>query len=227
MDLEDEYGLRSCFNFVPERYKVSDELLSDIRARGFGIGVHGLRHDGKLFRSHKVFKNRAKRINYFLEKWDTRVFSSPSMHHNLGWIHNLDVEVSLSTFDTDPFEPQADGVCTIFPIPVHANNGGKALMELPYTLPQDFTLFVLLREQGIEIWMRKMRWILENGGMVLLNTHPDYMKFGRGQLRNDEYPVDLYRGFLSNISAMEQRERWHALPQQIPHCCSVSPNDDA
>ena len=41
--------------------------------------------------------------------------SPPSMHHNLEWIKDLDIEYDASTFDTDPFEPQADGVGTIFP----------------------------------------------------------------------------------------------------------------
>lgn len=39
----------------------------------------------------------------------------PAVHHNLEWIGELDIEYDLSTFDTDPFMPQPDGVGTIFP----------------------------------------------------------------------------------------------------------------
>jgi len=35
-------------------------------------------------------------------------FSLPSMHHNLEWIGELDIEYDASTFDTDPFEPQSN-----------------------------------------------------------------------------------------------------------------------
>ena len=69
--------------------------------------------------------------------------------------------------DTDPFEPQPDGRHTIFPFWVPRPNGnGSAVpassegyVELPYTLPQDSTLFVVLRETTPEIWMRKLDWI--------------------------------------------------------------------
>jgi len=43
-----EHGFRSCFNFVPERYPVEPKLRRDLEDQGFEIGVHGLKHDGKL-----------------------------------------------------------------------------------------------------------------------------------------------------------------------------------
>lgn len=46
-------------------------------------------------------------------------------------------------------------------------------MELPYTLAQDSTLFLILGEQGIDCWKEKVRWIADHGGMVLVNAHPD------------------------------------------------------
>jgi len=45
-------------------------------------------------------------------------FRAPAMHDNLEWISELNLEYDLSTFDTDPFEPQSDGVGTIFPFKV-------------------------------------------------------------------------------------------------------------
>ena len=104
-------------------------------------------------------------------------FRSPCMYHNLDWLHDLHIKYDASTFDTDPFEPQPDGVCTIFPFQVKDDRQDKGYVELPYTLPQDFTLFIILREESIDIWKKKLAWIAENGGMALLNTHPDYMSF--------------------------------------------------
>ena len=48
---------------------------------------------------------------------------------------------------------------------------------MPYTLPQDSTLFLVLGEITPEIWMRKLDWIAEHGGMALVDVHPDYISF--------------------------------------------------
>ena len=115
-DIEEEMGFRSQFNFVPERYGViSLDLLAELKQRGFGIGVHGLKHDGKLFSSKKIFDERAPQINAYLKKWGTRGFTTPSMIRNHDWMHALDMDHCVSTFDTDPFEPEPEGVGTIFP----------------------------------------------------------------------------------------------------------------
>ena len=45
------------------------------------------------------------------------------MQHNLQWLHALNAEYDSSTFDTDPFEPEPDGVGTIFPFWVPGPNG--------------------------------------------------------------------------------------------------------
>ncbi len=87
-------------------------------------------------------------------------FRSGFMHHELEWAHELNIKYDASTFDTDPFEPQPDGVNKIFPFWVEGPNG-TGYVELPYTLPQDFTLFVLLKEEGPETWKRKLEWLAE------------------------------------------------------------------
>src|SRR6266567_4220759 len=63
VELEERYGFRSSFNFVPERYRTDTGLVSELKARGFEFGVHDLNHDGKLFRSRANFDSRAERIN--------------------------------------------------------------------------------------------------------------------------------------------------------------------
>ena len=139
------------------------------------------------------------------------------MHHNLKWLHDLNVEYDASTFDTDPFEPQSDGVGTIFPFWVRKNAGHTGYVELPYTLPQDFTLFVLMKERNIDIWKQKLDWIVEKGGMALLNVHPDYMKFDGGKLGIEEYPAEYYKEFLEHVKTKYKGQYWHALPRDITH----------
>ncbi len=213
--LEKDLGFRSSFNFVPERYTVSPELRRYLISSGFEVGVHGLKHDGKLYKSREVFKSRATRINSYLSEWNARGFRSPAMHHNLKWLHDLNIDYDASTFDTDPFEPQSDGVGTIFPFWVQKDTEHTGYVELPYTLPQDFTLFVLMQEKNIAIWQRKLDWIVECGGMALLNVHPDYMNFNGKSLGLEEYPARFYRELLLYIKSKYEGQYWHALPQEV------------
>jgi hypothetical protein len=139
------------------------------------------------------------------------------MHHNLDWIHSLEIEYDSSTFDTDPFEPQSDGYQTIFPFWVRGTSLSNGYVELPYTMPQDFTLFSLLKRRNIEIWKKKVDWIVEHGGMVLINVHPDYMNFGRNRPRIDEYPVRYFLDLLRYIQETYQGIYWQALPREVSH----------
>ncbi|NTU80164.1 MAG: hypothetical protein HGA45_12285 [Chloroflexales bacterium] len=214
MHLEQRMGFRSAFNFVPERYPLIPSVRETLAAQGFEIGVHGLTHDGKLFQSRAIFRERAKRINSYLQQWGSVGFVSPSSHHNLAWMHDLNIEYDSSTFDTDPFEPQADGVQTIFPLWVsRGDTSDEGYVELPYTLPQDFTLFILMRERANAIWKRKLDWIVQHGGMALVIAHPDYMCFS-GTPAADEYPVAYYQDFLAYVRASYQDRFWQPLPRE-------------
>lgn len=216
VDLEEQMGFRSQFNFVPERYgKVDTNLLNELKNRGFGIGVHGLKHDGKLFSSKDVFDESASRINCYLKEWGTNGFTTPSMIRNHDWMLQLEMDYCVSTFDTDPFEPQSEGAATIFPYWVKNDPLNRAFLELPYTLVQDFTLFILLREKTIDIWKQKLDWISNKGGMVLLNSHPDYMNFDGGEPKGEEYPVSFYISFLQYIQTAYKNQYWLALPSQV------------
>lgn len=212
--LEERLGFRSSFNFVPKRYSVSSGLIDYLNNHGFEVGVHGLYHDGKLYNSKEMFFERAKDINKYLKEWNAVGFRSPSMQHNLEWIHELDIEYDFSTFDTDPFESQPDGVQTIFPFYVHKDNGDNGYVELPYTLPQDFTLFVLMKETDIGIWKQKLDWVAEQGGMALLNTHPDYMNFSR-KPGLEEYPSSYYEQFLKVLETKYSGQYWKVLPRDV------------
>jgi hypothetical protein len=219
-DLEMALGFRSSFNFIPEAsYNVPPQTVEYLLKNDFEIGVHDLKHDGKLYRSKPEFSHAAVRINRYLSEWNARGFRSGFMHHNLDWLHELDIDYDMSTFDTDPFEPQPDGVNTIFPFWVSSHavdepRGRQGYAELPYTIPQDFTLFVLLKEPNINIWKRKLDWIAQNGGMALLNTHPDYMFFTKTK-HTYQYPADHYKEFLNYVQSKYEGTFWKALPRDV------------
>jgi len=214
MNIEKSLGFKSSFNFVPLRYEISTSVLEELVKQGFEIGVHGLYHDGKLFLSEKIFNERYPIINNYLKKWNAVGFRSPAMHSNLQWIHKLNIKYDLSTFDTDPFEPQAKGVETIFPFIVRNGNEKESYVELPYTLPQDHSLFIIFKENNNDIWRKKLDWIAEKSGMALLNTHPDYMSLS-GRPAYEEYSVNLYKDFLDYVKSEYKGKYWNALPKDL------------
>ncbi|PZR77587.1 MAG: hypothetical protein DLM52_04170, partial [Chthoniobacterales bacterium] len=217
MQLERELGFKASFNFVPEGdYHTPAELRQELLANGFEVGVHDLRHDGRLFHSRKSFNKKAAQINRYLKEWNATGFRSGFMLHKLHWLHELDINYDMSTFDTDPFEPQPEGYHTIFPFWVGAspngssrNGAAQGYVELPYTLPQDSTLFLLLGEQTPEIWLRKVDWIAAHGGMVLLNIHPDYIEFNGSSRHGRRYPAQFVRQFLSYLSTRYAGQFWN------------------
>jgi peptidoglycan/xylan/chitin deacetylase (PgdA/CDA1 family) len=198
-DLEESLGFRSIFNLVPERYPLDFGLIRDLEQRGFEIGIHGLKHDGKLFQSHKIFSERALRINHYLEKFRAAGFRSPYTHRNLEWMQLLNVDYDLSCFDTDPYEPMPGGTMSIWPFCI-----GRFL-ELPYTLPQDSTMFNILGEKSPRIWSEKTEFIRKHHGMALMLVHPDYS--GEGLAK------ECYTEFLQEMRAMNGY--WHALPREV------------
>jgi len=244
--MESRLGFRSSFNFVPEgEYATPPSLRAFLTGAGFEIGVHDLHHDGKLYRSRKAFELNAERINHYVKAWGAAGFRSAFMLHNLDWLHRLHVLYDASTFDTDPFEPQPDGVKTIFPfwVPgpssaftapltstaldfvskdsdlatVPKGRSGVGYVELPYTLAQDSTVFLVLGESTTDIWTRKLDWVASRGGLALLNVHPDYMSFDEPSRASDHahYGAGLYEQFLTYAMGRYGREAWFALPHEV------------
>lgn len=195
-DLDESLGYRSSFNFVPERYKVDFQLLNELRRRGFEIGVHGLRHDGRLFASQKTFAESAQRINQYLHEWQSIGFRCELTLRQPEWMQWLDIEYDLSFFDTDPFEPIPGGTMSIWPFTL-----GRFL-ELPYTLAQDYTLTAVINECTPRIWLQKVDFIQKYHGMALVNTHPDYL----AQKTNWK----VYKDFL--VAMRDSYDYWQPLP---------------
>jgi peptidoglycan/xylan/chitin deacetylase (PgdA/CDA1 family) len=197
--LEEELGFRSSFNFVAERYPLDRGLIGDLQARGFEVGIHGLKHDGHLFRTRHEFERRARLINGHLRALGAVGFRSPLTHRNPAWMQSLDVEYDLSFFDSDPFEPIPGGTMSVWPFVL-----GRFL-ELPYTLAQDFTLTEVVGERSPRLWLDKVDFLARYFGMALLNTHPDYLR--------DAKRMCIYRQFLETVR--ERPRCWHALPKDV------------
>lgn len=167
-DVEEKYGFRSSLNFPLNQYPIDWRKLDDLKQRGFEFGAHGLAHDGRLFRSEEDFSALAPILERFALEQGFRGFRSPSTLRRVEWIERLNFDFDCSFSDTDPYEPQPGGSCSVFPFFL-----GK-IVELPYTVPQDHTLIHLLRREPLPVWTAKSDWIASIGGMILTLTHPDY-----------------------------------------------------
>ena len=181
-DLEQQLGFRSSWNIVPHKYSIDRGLLRELTSRGFEIGVHGYNHDGKLFTSRRVFDARVPAINAALKSFGAVGFRAPMVHRNLEWLQSLDIEYDASCFDIDPFQAMPGGVGSVWPL-----IAGR-FVELPYTLPQDHTIFIALNERDGQIWQRKLDFLAAMRGMALIVTHPDYL--------DSEHRIGVYRQFL-------------------------------
>jgi len=111
----------------------------------------------------------------------------------------LEFQYDSSFPDSDPYEPRPGGCCSIWPFFI------DNLVELPLTMPQDHTLFEILDMRDISIWKEKADWIEMNGGLVLVNVHPDYM-MSADRLR-------FYESLLQHMKS--KKAMWHALPRDV------------
>jgi len=206
-EMERRYGFRSSWNFVPERYSVDSRLLEKLANDGFEIGIHGLRHDGKLFNSKKIFDDRMKKIEKYAREWGAVGFRSPATHRNPDWMMNMSFEYDSSFPDADPYEPEPGGCLSIFPFFV------GNLVELPISLAQDHTLFEMLRYTDISIWKQKIDWIEKMNGMALVIVHPDYITTGGGRGKESGYPIEYYEELLRYVKT--KGHCWQALPREV------------
>jgi hypothetical protein len=198
-DLEESLGFRSSINFVPLGYHIPPALLQSLKDRGFEIGIHGLKHNGKLFSSERNFMKQANSINNYLKEFNSRGFRSPLMHRQPEWLQALEIDYDLSFFDTDPYEPLPGGTMSIWPFFL------GHFIELPYTLVQDSTLMYVLNQNSPRIWLEKLNFIAKYYGMALLNSHPDYLR--------DKKCFPIYAEFLQYIR--DRDDYWHALPGEV------------
>jgi peptidoglycan/xylan/chitin deacetylase (PgdA/CDA1 family) len=199
LELEERYSLKSSWNIVPYKYKIDEGIINLIKSAGHEVGIHGYNHDGKLYYSEKIFNERVPLINKAIKNYGAVGFRSPQVHRNLNWLQKLDIEYDASCFDYDPFQPFPGGTSSIWPF-----IAGK-FVELPYTLPQDHTIFHVLKQKDISIWQKKAEWVAKNNGVILTLTHPDYLIPSRN--------FEMYGKLLEYLKSFNNS--WYCLPKEL------------
>lgn len=198
-EVERARGYRSSWNFVPRRYDVDDSAVSELKRAGCEVGVHGLHHDGRDMESLRTLRQRLPEIQSYVRRWGAAGFRSPATHRVHDWMPLFGTEYDSSYPDTDPFEPQSGGCCSLLPY----FNGD--LVELPITMPQDHTLFEILRSPNEQLWLSKARHVRAADGMALVITHPDYMI--------DPARLEAYDRYLAAFE--DDETAWKALPIEV------------
>jgi peptidoglycan/xylan/chitin deacetylase (PgdA/CDA1 family) len=199
LELEQRYSVRSAWYLVSDDYAVPEAVLERLRAAGCEVGLHGLHHDGSLFRNRASFQAALPQIRDTMRGWGALGFRSPATHRKAAWMPELGCLYDSSFPDADPFEPQSGGCYSILPFCL------GDLVELPITLPQDHTLYEILRWPAVPTWTGKADWIAEHHGLVNPVVHPDYMC-------TPERLTD-YEDLLRHLTARE--DGWHALPREV------------
>ena len=203
MDLDDAFGIKTSFQLVPEqRYPVSRSLRDAIRERKCEVNVHGLNHDGNLFRDRTNFVKQSKRINQYVQEFGAEGFRSACMYRNLDWLQELNIAYDMSVPNVAHLEPQRGGCCTVFPYFI-----GR-ILELPLTAIQDYSLFHILGDYSIELWKKQIALILEKHGLASFIIHPDYLVEERARA--------TYKALLGYLSTLRDTGKvWMALPRDV------------
>ena len=203
MDIDENFGIRSSFQLIPEkRYSLSETFIQSIRSREFEVNVHDLNHDGRLFASEAEFLDRARRINQYGRTLGAHGFRSGALYRNLAWYSALEFSYDMSVPNAAHLDPQRGGCCTVMPYFI-----GK-ILELPVTTTQDYSLFNILNEYSTDHWKRQIAQIMGKNGLASFIVHPDYVVEQRAR--------NTYKSLLAFLAGLRSEGKmWIALPREV------------
>jgi peptidoglycan/xylan/chitin deacetylase (PgdA/CDA1 family) len=203
MDIDDSFGVKASFQIVPEeRYRVSSEVIDEMRARGFEVGIHDLNHDGQLFEGKEEFLRRAAIVNRYAREYKASGFRAAVLYRRCEWYDILDFSYDMSIPNVAHLDPQRGGCCTVMPYFI------GNILELPLTTIQDYTLFHILNQRSIDLWKTQLDLIFNKNGLASFIIHPDYII--------EPETRSVYRDLLTHITDERSCDGiWLALPREI------------
>lgn len=203
MDLEEQFGMRSSFQIVPEqRYTVSPDYLENMRGRGFEINVHDLNHDGRLYGNRQRFLERVELINRYGQQFQAQGFRAGVLYRNIEWFGSLRFSYDMSVPNLSNLDPQKGGCCTVMPYFI------ADLLEIPVTTTQDYSLFYILQSHSLDLWKTQLSMIGKRHGLASFIVHPDYL--------TEQRKFDVYVQLLSYLAELrDTKNQWIALPGDV------------
>jgi len=198
---EEYHGFRSSFNLVSDWYPIDMSQVRDLQSRGHEIGSHAVHHDQSLFASRYEFERQLPLLREAAHRLGAVGFRSPATHRVVEWLGEVPFSYDCTMSHSDPYEPMPGGTATTWPF-FHGD-----VVELPYTAPQDHTLFNLLGHRDSTLWQEQLELVVACNGLFQLLTHPDRGYLGR--------PV-IGRAYREVLKAIARRDDvWVALPRDV------------
>lgn len=203
MNINDNFGVKSSFQIVPEsRYEVTEEFLQSIRQRGFEVNIQDLNHDGRLYWEESKFRERAGKINRYGREYGAQGFRAAVLYRRQEWFDALQFSYDMSVPNVAHLDPQHGGCCTVMPYFI------GNMVELPVTATQDYMIFHLLHDYSTALWRRQTEMILAKHGMASFIVHPDYI------VGPDERTV--YEELLDYLTRLRAEQNvWIPLPGEV------------
>jgi hypothetical protein len=203
METDRRYGIKASYQVVPElRYAVSDEYLCEIRKGGCEVNVHDLNHDGHLYKDRVEFARRATKINQYARRYKAAGFRAGAMYRKQEWYDAFEFSYDMSVPNVGHLEPFRGGCCTVMPHFI------GAIVELPLTTIEDYSLFHILNNYSIDLWKHQLALIRARNGLMSVLVHPDYLLEARA--------LGVYELLLGHLSEIVRHEKvWAALPGEV------------
>lgn len=203
MDIDDQFGIKSSFQLVPEkRYVLTNSIVDEIRGRGFEANIHDLNHDGRLFSDREIFLERVKKINAYGRRFAIDGFRSGGLYRNIEWYGDFDFRYDMSVPSAGRLEAQAGGACTVRPYFIND------MVELPVTTTQDYSLFHILNDYSTDLWKREIDALIARNGLISFIVHPDYLIEKRAR--------KTYEELLAHLSELRSARKLSiALPGEV------------
>ena len=171
----EDRGIRSTFSFVGKNLASYRSLLRRLRSAGHEIALHDRYHDNQVaFLAEDAIVKRLTPLKEQMAEHGIEGFRSPSWYTSPQlWraLKRMGFSYDMSVVDSWPFFDRSRnfGVASIFPF----RYGGLTIV--PNTIPYDGPPRMCGYRVGeiLTFWKPKLDWIGRNGGLIMLNVHPD------------------------------------------------------
>ena len=82
------------------------------------------------------------------------------------------------------------------------------ILEVPLTTIQDYSLFNILQQRTLDLWIKQIGMIREKHGLISFIIHPDYV--------NEHWSSNVYNRLLGYLGELRSDHGvWIALPREV------------
>ncbi len=169
INIEKKHKVKSCINILANKYDVSK--FREFEKQGFEIGCHGWNHDGQLLKN----LSRIKKSKQKLKQFKINGFRSPALMRDEKMFKEVAKYFRYDSSVPNSHYPIKGGCASVLPFKK------DRLLEIPITVPQDYTLFNVMRlsdEKAFKIWKYCFDEIIKRKGIINIVAHPEKFNFG-------------------------------------------------